>query len=390
MCRAHCFVNYALLAFLGKGVLSEAIFVSKPYNLWTRDPDRAMNSSGPQTTANATSLYPDSYFNVSEECVLWDDTCHGDKQNAASIFFGKTLAALLQNECFTVIDSAEDVFVGLNHLLDEEPAPYDPAQCPGGTSGLPPATSSLWSTMKSWMREPACASSSLEYSLAVSQPPAQDVTHGCCGPCAIGGPNVDVYYWPSPEANTSCLNIIGTSVNPPTEGATTADGYTYWGYTPTDANIYTQVVTTMVYTSINGVYFKMPMSNPWESKPGASTSTDPGMFYLPSTTLPNWSTSKIQRRAESPEAMIQALANPIAISNPPLAQMNESKWDTVRVDSSPGSIVTYGSHIFTSPSIYVNFYSLSATDSCGYRGAIIDSTLIAFAPGELSTVATAM
>ena len=349
-----------------------------------------MNSSGPQITANSTSLYPNSYFNVSEECVLWDDTCHGDKKNAASIFFGKTLAALLENECFTVTDSAEDVVIGLNREGDEEPAPYDPAQCPGGTSGIPPATSSLWSTMKSWMREPACASSSLEYSSAVSQPPAQNVNYDCCGPCAIGGPNVDVYYWPSPEANTSCLNIIGTSVNPPTEGATTSLGYTYWGYTPTDANIYKQVVTTMVYTSINGIYFKMPMSNPWESRPGASTSTNPGMFDLPSTTLPNWSTSNIQRRAESPEATIQARANPIAISNPSLAQMNESKRGTVRVDSSPGSIITYGSHTFTSPSIYVNFYSLSATDSCGYRGATIDSTLIAFAPGELSTVATAM
>ena len=390
MCRTHRFVGYALLGFLDRGVLSDAIFAPKPYNLWSRDPDRAMNSSGPQTMANSTSLYPDSHFNVSEECVLWDDTCHGDKQNAASIFFGKTLPALLENECFTVTDSAEDVVVGLNQEGDEETAPYDPAQCPGGISGVPPATSSLWSTMKSWMREPACASSSLEYSSPVGQPPAQNIIYGCCGPCAIDGPNVDVYYWPSPEANTSCLNIIGTSVNPPTEGATTALGYTYWGYTPTDANIDKQVVTTMVYTSINGIYFKMPMSNPWESKPGASISTHTGLWYLPSTTLPNWSTSKIQRRAKSPEATIQARANPIAISNPPHAPMNESTWDTVRVDSSPGSIVTYGSHIFTSPSIYVNFYSLSATDSCGYRGTTIDSTLIAFAPGELSTVATAM
>ena len=224
MCGAYSFVAYALLAFFDRGVLTHAIFAPEPYNLWNRDSGPAMNASGPQTPANSTSLYPDSYFNVSEECVLWDDTCHGDKQNAASIFFGKTLAALLENECFTVTDSARDLVVGLKNLVDEEPAPYDRAQCPGGISGIPPATSSLWSTLKSWMREPACASSSLEYSSAVRQPPAQDVMYGCCGPCAIDGPNVDVYYWPSPEANTSCLNIIGTSVNPPTEGATTRDG----------------------------------------------------------------------------------------------------------------------------------------------------------------------
>lgn len=388
---ARYYIGCALLTFLDRGVLSDIISAPKPYKLWNRDPDGIVNASGPQTTANSTSLYPDSNFNVSEECILWDDTCQGDKQNAASIFFGNTLEALLENECFTVTDSAEGVVLGLDDVLDEQPAPFDSAQCPGGTAGVPPATSSLWSTLKSWMREPACASSSLKYISAVRQTPAQAVINGCCGPCAIGGPNVDVYYWPSPEANTSCLNIIGTSVKPPTEGATTDDGYTYWGYTTTsDASVVNQIVTTMVYTSINGVYFKMPMSNPWESNSGASTTTNHVIGNLPSTTLPVLSMPKIQRRAESPEATIQARANPIAIPNQRRAPMNESNGNTARNDSSPGSIVTYGSHTFTSPSVYVDFYSLSATDSCGYRGSTINSTLLAFDPGELSTVATAM
>lgn len=43
----------------------------------------------------------------------------------------------------------------------------------------------------------------------------------------------------------------------------------------------------------------------------------------------------------------------------------------------------------TSPSIYADFYSLTAADSCGPLGGgpdgVIKSTLIAFAPGELST-----
>ena len=395
---ARRFLGYCLLIFLDRSVLSDANFAPKPYKLWNRDPDRIVSASGPPTTANSTSLYPNSNLNVSEECILWDDTCQGDKQNAASIFFGKTLEALLENECFTVTNSAEDAFVGLDHMVAEQPAPFDSAQCPGGTAGIPPATSSLWSTLKSWMREPACASSSLEYSSALyssalRQPSAQAVINGCCGPCAIGGPNVDVYYWPSPEANTSCLSIIGTSVKPPTEGATTDGGYTYWGYTTTsDASIhkYNEIVTTMVYTSINGVYFKMPMSNPWESNPGAITSTDHVMWNSPSTTLPVWSTPKIQRRAESPEATMQARANPIAIPNQRRTPLNESSGNNLRNDSSPGRTVTYGSHTFTSPSVYVDFYSLSATDSCGYRGTTINSTLIAFAPGELSTIATAM
>ena len=45
----------------------------------------------------------------------------------------------------------------------------------------------------------------------------------------------------------------------------------------------------------------------------------------------------------------------------------------------------------TSPSIYVDFYSLTASDLCGTLGGgpngVITSTLIAFAPGELSTFA---
>ena len=390
MREAHRYVGYALLTFLDRARLNDAFVAPKPHSLWNRDSGQAMNASGPPATANGTSLYPDSHFNVSEECILWDNTCQGDKQKAASVFFNKTLQALLENECFSVTNSAHDVVVGLNEEVDESPAGYDPGQCPGGTAGIPPATSSLWSTLKSWMREPACASSSLEYGSAVREPSAQAVMYGCCVPCSIDCPNVYVYYWPSPEANTSCLSFVGTSVNAPTQGATTGGGYTYWGYTPTDANRYTPIITTMVYTEINGIWFKMPMSNPWESKPGASVSTDPGMWNMPSTTLPSWSTPEIQRRAESLDQTIQARANPIAITNLRRAPINESNGISVNNDASPGSTVIYGSHTFTSPSIYVDFYSLSATDRCGYRGPTIDSTLLAFTPGELSTVATAM
>ena len=384
------YISYALLILFDRVRLIDAFLAPRPHGIWTRNPDQAMNISGPPTTGNSTSLYPASHFNVSEECILWDNTCQGDKQKAANIFFNQTLEALLENECFTGTDSARAVVVGLNEVLDERPAEYDPGQCPGGTTGIPPATSSLWSTLKSWMREPACASSSIEYGSAFREPSAQEVMYGCCGPCAIDGPNVDVYYWPSPEANTSCLSIIGTSVNPPTQGATTAGGFTYWGYTPADANIYNQIVTTMVYTEINGIWFKMPMSNPWESKPGASVSTNPGMWNMPSTALPSWSTPKIQRREDSLESTIQARANPIAIPNLRRAPINESSGNSINNDSSLDSTVIYGSHTFTSPSIYVDFYSLSATDSCGYRGPPIKSTLLAFTPGELSTIATAM
>ena len=43
----------------------------------------------------------------------------------------------------------------------------------------------------------------------------------------------------------------------------------------------------------------------------------------------------------------------------------------------------------TSPSIYANFHALTAADECGNVGSrgIIAQTLLAFAPGELSTIA---
>ena len=71
-----------------------------------------------------------------------------------------------------------------------------------------------------------------------------------CGSCNVGGPNVDVYYWPQTSANTSCLSIIGPTPSPPLAGATTSNGLTYWG-------------STMVLTAINGITFKMPLEDPW-------------------------------------------------------------------------------------------------------------------------------
>ena len=42
-------------------------------------------------------------------------------------------------------------------------------------------------------------------------------------------------------------------------------------------------------------------------------------------------------------------------------------------------------NISTSPSVYANFHGIEATDQCG--GVVILSTMIAFAPGELVTIA---
>ena len=373
MPKARVYVGFALLAFSAGSVSSHALFAPELYNLEYRKLAPATAANGPEMKMRPMmprQLDPDSQmaqwmnpktnytaFNVSEECILWDDTCKGDREEALNIFFNQTLNGLLQDKCFTA------------------PGPLDSNECTG-TASVPPASSLLWSTLKSWMREPACTSSALEY---------RSASRTCCGTCSVGGPNVDVYYWPSPNANTSCLSIIGTSINQPTEGATTGDPFgTYWGYTTMGGNTnspHVITIPTVLYTSINGLYLKMPVSNPWESISGASPTTSyPGISNAPWTTLLDGNSV--------PSSKMQARANPVAIPNQRRAPINESNGISVSNNSSPGSTVVYNGHTFTSPSIYVDFYSLSATDFCGYLGPIIESTLVAFAPGELSTIAT--
>ena len=96
-----------------------------------------------------------------------------------------------------------------------------------------------------------------------------------CGVCGVGGPNVDVYYWPQTSANTSCLSIIGPTPSPPLAGATTANGVTYWGYTNTDAPH--NIIQAMQLTSINGITFKMPLVDPW---PDTATVAVPDSYVL--------------------------------------------------------------------------------------------------------------
>ena len=51
--------------------------------------------------------------------------------------------------------------------------------------------------------------------------PEVGVPPSCCGVGEVRASNVDIYYWPEPDVDTSCLDIIGTTVNPTGYGATT-------------------------------------------------------------------------------------------------------------------------------------------------------------------------
>ena len=144
----------------------------------------------------------------------------------------------------------------------------------------------------------------------------------CCGKCYIGGPNVDVFYWPEPNADKSCLSVIGDAVNPPRLGATTTcftQGVggcaTYWGEelccqpgTPTGQK---WIKTTAVWTTVNGVSFKAPMFNPWTSEDnylGLTRVSQAETISLAASTLPV-NPKPLHRRAPANESMHISAAN---------------------------------------------------------------------------------
>ena len=167
---------------------------------------------------NGTARNPDG---LGDQCLLWDDTCSGSRTLAIEQFFNHTQEYLYENICFT---ANGDNAVESECNRQNRPARY-----------------AEFERIKSWMRSPQCIASQGVYQKAHPVPDTEGMqgaerdyakrdnsfegrNHGggtCCGTCDIEAGNVDVFYWPSPNANNSCLSIIGNSVNPPDFGATT-------------------------------------------------------------------------------------------------------------------------------------------------------------------------
>ena len=98
-------------------------------------------------------------------------------------------------------------------------------------SGIPPDENLK---IVSWMREPDCLSSFLEWhtehldqsiwtytdrelntdvikTLDWSSVATTTGNAGCCDACELVGGNVDVFFWPVPGANTDCVASVGTT-----------------------------------------------------------------------------------------------------------------------------------------------------------------------------------
>ena len=322
------------------------------------DPDSAMAIAYNKQYANVTYT-PPAYVPPkipSDVCALWDPSCKGNKTLAAEEFFGQGKA----NSSGTMFDLL------LDPCFDGRGTDASGTNCT--SSLLDPASASFSSAAKSYMRGPQC---SKDYESI--DPVSSRTFDDCCGTCYIYGPNVDVYYWPEPGADTSCLSIIGSDVVPLDVGAQTDEaGVVYWAASTNLYDIYVPTVTTALITTINGVVVKEAIANPWDASPSITT------------TRP---VSNVKKR--NPLSVHPRAFNPLygrELSAGRNSSSDNGVTASARASEISGSIAVSDGFTFTSPSVYVALYSLSATDDCGLRGNNIKSTMLAFAPGELSTV----
>ena len=304
---------------------------------------------------------------LDDECLLWDDSCSGNRSFAISKFFGGAIGDLTDNVCF------EDV---------------EYYNC---SSHNPSTRLHRFEEIKSWMRSPECFPAHDEYQAAYNaahpRPPgAPDGQTGkrkrslddvllqnstarkygtCCGICNLGADNVDVYYWPDPAADESCLGIIGDSVLPPEHGATTETErrQTYWGCTisATGTGLFVDSILTTARLMITGsLSWKAYEFNPWSPLPTPCLSDTKTLKpLLSSSNVTSHNRRSLYARGHSLVASTDQNGDPI-------------------------STVVSGDFTFTSPSVYANFHNLNAGDSCG--STVFPSTLLSFPPGGLSTV----
>ena len=266
------------------------------------------NKDGTKRTATPTSM--------DDMCVLWDDSCSGDKTKAIEKFFRSTVD-LGGNSCF------------------EHPPGGDSSAC---ITYNPPSRLLEWQKIKQWMSSSQCTSALETYDELNGKNDSNKhrfwrSVSTCCLRCYIQAEDVDIYYWPEPDADTSCLSIIGGSVRPLDYGATTAtvsvlheltqtvDLVTYWGCTASTLKTetlsehghlttfsYRETTTTAKITTIGSLPVKISAYNPWSPAPCPQEETATQV-----------ASSKIEPRAQNNSLVIP----------PSITQKNELPGTTV-------------------------------------------------------------
>ena len=231
------------------------------------------NNSTCEITDSFCSLQGPSHSldGLEDQCILWDKSCCGETTSAASRFWS-TSGLLENNSCF-----------------------YRPS--PECSTSNPPGRMSVFSEVKNWMRQPGCLK--LHHEMypdpngeAVFQ---EDLLFNvtCCGYCQVIAEKVDVYYWPSPNANTLCQSIVGDEVSSIADGATTnAQGDVYWGctYSPPvsegdDFSNSLMLLTTASLTTIASLKFKA--YNPWDPSPCMNMTSSASPQFNQTSRVPN-------------------------------------------------------------------------------------------------------
>lgn len=206
------------------------------------------------------------------ECLLWDDTCSGNRTLALKEFFSYSIHNFTGHVC-----------------LDEDGD--ETIEC----EYVPPVPAEEYEKIMTWMRSPQCVSDALDYGNLMHIPtsnlqgllgPASlspEHPGSCCSNCEIWATNVEIYYWPEPNASMSCLSVVGDEINPLDLGATTSGTHTYWGCTPkTPLQIYDlpatnfdpvgayrsveSIITTATIVTIGSATIKEWAANPWSSQ----------------------------------------------------------------------------------------------------------------------------
>ena len=95
--------------------------------------------------------------------------------------------------------------------------------------------------------------------------------------CGLTVADVDIYFWPDPSRDTSCLSIVGNAIKPPMQDASTRTIYggwnnsmyttVYWGCTARDSTAGSSFVTTAVLDVTGSLSAKHYLFNPWSSQP---------------------------------------------------------------------------------------------------------------------------
>ena len=237
-----------------------------------------------------------SPVDMNDQCMLWDNSCSGNKTLAMERFFNAAFPdeyiqrgnSILDNECFA-----------LNWTNNSDCVTYNP-----------PDRLLEWEKMRDWMRSSHCVSAAEEWQNMTGHPwgfifdDGLNVSYSdwyasrkqiepvpsCCGLCLFMAQNVDIYYWPEPDADILYLSTIGGRVRPLDYGATTTTQtiygpdnlwltyvYTYWACITTGSKLPGSTFTDLkivIVSIIGGLAVKIPLYNPWSPSPCIEDDTE--------------------------------------------------------------------------------------------------------------------